>query len=90
MIKIQNNYLLNKRLELLKFAKIIVAEQGFNSETIKVICNTFNLDKNETGILFPDGSNDLIKFALEQLNKELQEYCKKFDLLRLPIHKMIL
>ena len=39
--------------------------------------------------MFPEGNIDLIKFTLEQLNKELEEYCKKIDLIRLPVHKRI-
>ena len=47
------------------------------------------LDINETELLFPEGNIDLIKFTLEQLNKELEEYCRKIDLIRLPVHKRI-
>lgn len=89
MIKSKNKYLLNKRLELLKVAKIVVAESGFKNETLKNISNNIKLDLNETDLIFPEGNDDLIKFALEQLNKDLEEYCKKLDLIRLPLHKRI-
>jgi ubiquinone biosynthesis protein COQ9 len=89
MIKNQNRYLLNKRLKILEFAKIIIPKQGFKSDIFKIIEDTFNLDQNEADLIFPEGNNDLIKFALEQLNKDLQEHCKKIDLIRLPIHKRI-
>ena len=39
--------------------------------------------------MFPEGNIDLIQFTLEQLNKELEEYCRKIDLIRLPVHKRI-
>ena len=89
MKKSQNKYLLNKRLQVLKFAKTIIAEQGLRPETLKSISKEHSLDFNKTDLLFPEGNNDLIKFALEQLNKDLEDYCKKMDLTRLPIHKRI-
>ena len=85
----QNKYLLSKRLEILKLAKIIVPKYGLKSDTIKIISQTYKLDENETTLLFPAGINDLIKFALNQLNITLEEYCAKIDLIRLPIHKRI-
>ena len=89
MMKKQNNYLYNKRLNILNFAKIIVSEQGFKPDILKVISNEYKLDNNQTNLLFPEGNNDLIKFALDQLNIDLENYCKKLDLIRLPIHKRI-
>ena len=88
-MKNQNKYLYNKRLKILKLAKIIVSEQGFKPDILKVISNEYKLDKNQTNVLFPEGNNDLIKFALDQLNIDLENYCKKLDLIRLPIHKRI-
>ena len=82
-MKSQNKYLLSRRLEVLHFAKILVSKQGFTSDLIKKISKKYNLDINETEILFPEGNIDLIKFALEQLNKELEQNCKKIDLIRL-------
>lgn len=89
MIKSQNKSLLRKRLEVLKFAKIIVAENGFKINIFKVISNKYKLDIKEIELLFPEGNNDLIKFALEQLNIDLEIYCRKLTLIRLPIHKRI-
>ena len=89
MIKTKSKYLLRKRLEVLKFSKILVDANGFTTNTLKSVSNKFNLDTNETEILFPEGNNDLIKFALEQLNVDLENACKKIDLIRLPVHKRI-
>ena len=89
MMKTKNKYLLNKRLKILKFAKIIVAEDGLTSQTLKNISKKYDLDINELNLLFPDGKNDLLQFALEQLNIDLENYCKKLDLIRLPVHKRI-
>ena len=89
MKKSQNNYLLKKRLEVLKCAKIFVSEKGLTKNSLENISKRYGLDINETEILFPEGNIDLIKFTLEQLNKELEEYCKKIDLRRLPGHKRI-
>jgi len=88
-MKKKNNYLYDKRLQILKFAKIIISKQGLKSDILKIISTEYNLDNNQTYLLFPDGNNDLIKFSLEQLNKDLKEYCKEIDLIRLPIHKRI-
>ena len=89
MKKNQNNYLLKKRFEVLKFAKIVVLEKGLTNNSLENISKKYGLDINEIELLFPEGNNDLIKFALEQLNNELQEYCRKIDLIRLPVHKRI-
>ena len=89
MMKTKNKYLLSKRLEILKFAKIIVAEDGLTSKTLKNISTKYELDIHELNLLFPDGKNDLLQFALEQLNIDLENYCKKLDLIRLPVHKRI-
>ena len=85
----QNNYLLKKRLEVLNFAKASVSEKGLNQNSLENISKKYDLDINEIDLLFPEGNIDLIKFALERLNNELEEYCRKIDLIRLPIHKRI-
>ena len=89
MKKSHNNYLLKKRLEVLKYAKIFISEKGLNKNSHKNISKRYGLNINEIELLFPEGNIDLIKFTLEQLNKELEEYCKKIDLIRLPVHKRI-
>ena len=89
MKKSQNNYLLKKRLEVLKFAKIFVSEKGLTKNSLENVSKLYGLDINETELLFPEGNIDFIKFTLEQLNKELEEYCRKIDLIRLPVHKRI-
>jgi ubiquinone biosynthesis protein COQ9 len=89
MTKTQNKYLLNKKLEVLKFAKILVSINGFKSNTLKAISSKYKLSIDEIEILFPDGNRDLIKFSLEQLNFDLEDSCKKIDLIRLPVHKRI-
>ena len=89
MKKNHNNYLLKKRLEVLKYAKIFISEKGLNKNSLENISKRYGLNINEIELLFPEGNIDLIKFTLEQLNKELEEYCKKIDLIRLPVHKRI-
>ena len=89
MMKSHNNYLLKKRLEVLKYAKIFISEKGLNKNSLENISKRYGLNINEIELLFPEGNIDLIKFTLEQLNKELKEYCKKIDLIRLPVHKRI-
>ena len=89
MKKSHNNYLLKKRLEVLKYAKIFITEKALNKNSLENISKRYGLNINEIELLFPEGNIDLIKFTLEQLNKELEEYCKKIDLIRLPVHKRI-
>ena len=89
MTKTQNKYLNSKRLKILKFAKLIIAEEGLNLDTFKTIASKHNLNINEINLLFPDGNKDLINYSLEQLNINLQEYCKSIDLIRLPVHKRV-
>ena len=88
-MKTQNKYLNNKRLKILKLAKLIIAEEGLNSNTFETISLKYNLNINEINLLFPDGNKDLLEYSLDQLNIELQEYCKSIDLIRLPLHKRI-
>ena len=85
----QNNYLLKKRLKVLNYAKASVSEKGLNQNSLENISKKYDLDINEIDLLFTEGNIDLIKFALERLNNELEEYCRKIDLIRLPIHKRI-
>ena len=85
----QNNYLLKKRLEVLNFAKASVSEKGLNQNSLENISKKYDLDINEIDLLFPEGNIDLIKFAFEQLNSDLEVYCRQIDLIRLPIHKRI-
>ena len=88
-MKTQNKYLNNKRLKILKLAKLIIAEEGLNSNTFETISLKYNFNINEINLLFPDGNKDLLEYSLDQLNIELQEYCKSMDLIRLPLHKRI-
>ena len=89
MKKSHNNYLLKKRLEVLKYAKIFISEKGLNKNSLENISKRYGLDINQIELLFPEGNIDFIKFTLEQLNHDLEEYCKKIDLIRLPVHKRI-
>jgi len=89
MMKTKNKYLLNKRLKILKFAKIVVADDGLTSNTFKNISKKYNLNIDEINLLFPGGKNEFLHFVLEQLNIDLENYCKKLDLIRLPVHKRI-
>ena len=89
MKKNQNNYLLKKRQVVLRFAKEFVSENGLTKNCLKNISKKYGLNTDETDLLFPQGNIDLIKFALEQLNNDLEVYCRQIDLIRLPIHKRI-
>ena len=89
MKKSQNNYLLKKRQVVLRFAKEFVSENGLTKNCLENISKKYGLNTDETDLLFPQGNIDLIKFALEQLNNDLELYCRQIDLIRLPIHKRI-
>ena len=89
MKKHQNKYLFNKRLDFLNYAKKHIANNGLKQNSFKDVSNKYKLDLNETELLFPEGNVDLIKFALDKLNSDLEVYCKKIDLIRLPTHKRI-
>ena len=89
MMKTQNNYLNAKRLKILKIAKDIIAKEGLTSNVFEKIASKYKMNISEINLLFPDGKVDLLKYSLEQLNIELQEYCQSIDLIRLPVHKRI-
>jgi len=73
----------------LRFAKKFVSENGLTKNCLENISKKYGLNTDETDLLFPQGNIDLIKFALEQLNNDLEVYCRQIDLIRLPIHKRI-
>jgi ubiquinone biosynthesis protein COQ9 len=89
MKKSQNNYLLKKRQVVLRFAKEFLSEKSLTKNCLENISKKYGLNTDETDLLFPQGNIDLIKFALEQLNNDLEVYCRQIDLIRLPIHKRI-
>ena len=84
-----NKYLFNKRIKILNIAKKIIKKTGLTNEIYQTISDKYNFDLNEIEVLFPDGKNDLLKFSLEVLNKDLEQSCKKINLIRLPVHKRI-
>ena len=88
-MKNENNYMHNKRLEVLKFSKTIIAKHGLSSQTLELISKENGLNINEIELLFPDGKASLVKFSIKQLNKELEKKCLEMDLIRFPIHKRI-
>ena len=88
-MKSQNKYLNHKRLKLLKLAKLIIAEEGLNFDTFHTLALKHNLNINEINLLFPNGNKDLVDYSLEQLNIDLNQYCKSIDLIRLPVHKRV-
>ncbi len=88
-MKKANKILYNRRLKILKYAKTIIADHGLTSNTFKKISYESKIEINEIELLFPEGRSDLIQFILDELNKNLEEYCKKIDLIRLPVHKRI-
>tara|TARA_B100001175_G_C19332646_1_gene553294 strand:+ start:84 stop:725 length:642 start_codon:yes stop_codon:yes gene_type:complete len=89
MKKNQNKYLYKKKIEFLKYSKHFIAEKGLSSNVFKNVANKNGLNLIETELLFPDGVNELVEFALEQLSNELEDYCKQIDLIRLSTHKRI-
>ncbi|MDC0161759.1 hypothetical protein OAI94_00960 [bacterium] len=76
-MKNQNKYLLRKRVKVLNLAKNIIVKRGLTSQTLKITAKEFGLDSDEVELLFPNGKNDLVQFTLDQLNNELEEFCKK-------------
>ncbi len=89
MMMHQNNFLLKKRLVVLKHAKPFITKNGLDKNSLRKISKKHGLVSDEVDLLFPEGNVDLIKFSLKQLNSELEKYCKKIDLIRLPVHKRI-
>lgn len=89
MLKSKNNYLELKKFKILKSIKSIIKTESINNKSLDTILKEININNSEIYLAFPNSSDDLIKFALNELNKDLEKYCKKFDLIRLPLHKRI-
>ena len=89
MKKIKKNLLYKKKLNLLKISKKIVIENGWNENIFNKIIENTSYSFNELNTLFPSGYKDLLIFSLDDLNFQLEEFFKKSNLSRLPIHKRI-
>ena len=89
MKKKNNSLLYKKRLAILDLSKKIVVKNGWNQNTFTLIAYHSNFSINQINILFPRGYDDLIKFAMDQINFKLENNFKKNSLIRQPIHKRI-
>jgi len=89
MKKIKESLLYKKKSNVLKVSKKIVIENGWNDNTFNMIIEKTNYSANELNILFPRGYKDLLIFSLEDLNSKLEDFFKKSNLIRLPLHKRV-
>ena len=89
MTRKKNNPIYLKRLSILKASKSIVSEKGWNDNTFRLISKKTKFKQSVIIILFPDGYKDLLLFSMDHLNNNLEEYCKKINFLKLPLHKRI-
>ena len=76
------------KLKILESVKEYVKVNGWNSDIIDYI-NIKNLKKSEILSYFPDGINDILNFAYDELNNKLKSSLKKINIINLPINKRI-
>ena len=76
------------KLKILESVKEYVKVNGWNSDIIDYI-NIKNLKKSEILSYFPDGINDILNFAYDELNNKLKNSLKKINIINLPINKRI-
>ena len=76
------------KLKILESVKEYVKVNGWNSDIIDYI-NIKNLKKSEILSYFPDGINDILNFAYDELNNKFKISLKKINIINLPINKRI-
>jgi len=89
MQKSKKSSVYKKKLNILKLSKNIIVKNGWNENSLKVISEKTNFSLDELNVLFPDGYKDLLIFSLDEINLQLENYFKKYNLIRLPLHKRI-
>jgi len=89
MKKNKKSLIYKKRLNILKLSKNIIVKNGWNENSLKVISEKTNFSLNELNVLFPEGYKDLLIFSLDEINLQLENYFKKINLIRFPLHKRI-
>ena len=72
-MKNENNYMHNKRLEVLKFSKTIIAKHGLSSQTLELISKENGLNINEIELQLKKNTeaslNILQDFIIKQSSK---------------------
>ncbi len=76
------------KLKILESVKEYVKVNGWNLDIIDYI-NIKNLKKSDILSYFPDGINDILNFAYDELNNKLKNSLKKINIINLPINKRI-
>ncbi len=88
MRKIENNLNYIAKLNILKNAKKIVRKDGWSNNLIKKLINS-STSTSDLAFFFPNGYTDVLNFALDELNKSLQNNVKKINIINFPISKRI-
>jgi len=78
-----------KRLELVNLAKNTVNKYGWNDSLFEKISSHNRITHEELVILFPDGYKQMLKLSLDYLNYELENICRQYDFIRIPVQKRI-
>ena len=89
MKKTNNTNIQKKSLEILNFSKDIVAKYGWNESLFNNLKKAKKINSDNLKVLFPNGYIDLLNLALDELNNNLKDECKKYGFEKLPIHKRI-
>ena len=76
------------KLKILESVKEYVKVNGWNLDIIDYI-NIKNLKKSDILSYFPDGINDILNFAYDELNNKLKNSLTKINIINLPINKRI-
>ena len=76
------------KLKILESVKEYVKVNGWSLDIIDYI-NIKNLKKSDILSYFPDGINDILNFAYDELNNKLKNSLKKINIINLPISKRI-
>ncbi len=77
-----------KKEDILKKAKKIVSTEGWSSEIFSKLQKQ-NIEKNDLFFFFPNGYQELLEYALQNINEQLEFKLKKINLINFPINKRI-
>ena len=77
------------RNQILKKAKPLIAERGWNENLFENIAKKSEYNFDELNALFPGGYLDLLNIFLDSLNDRMTRESKKIDLFRIKTHLRI-
>lgn len=88
-MKRNNYYLFEKKLKFLNASKKVITNNGWSSELFNQIENETKISNDYMNLLFPKGYKELLIFALDNLNYNLEKELSNLKLYRISLSKRV-